>query len=234
MVDVPPTRTMPKWESDLREGIKQGILEVRSDLSKYITANAGEAETRMLVMRLLTALGFRPFDEISQEYMIRGQYADFALKIGDSVVALVEVKAVGRRLRESHLTQVQTYALNLGAEWALLTNGQLWQAYHITAARPVSVDLFLAVDLLDSQVSPEEMVNALFPVSKEAFVRGIVARAWLESAATSPTALAAAILSPPVLSQISKEIRRRSGRRFETADLANWIRVKALRTEALP
>ncbi|WP_432925393.1 hypothetical protein ACQPZZ_32525 [Microbispora sp. CA-135349] len=47
------------------------------------------------------------------------------------------------------MRQVQMYAVNEGVEWTVLTNGQVWQVYHLTGGLPVVVDLTLKVDLLD-------------------------------------------------------------------------------------
>ncbi|MFI0431780.1 MAG: hypothetical protein ACH36H_01400 [Candidatus Nanopelagicales bacterium] len=57
--------------------------------------------------------------------------------------AFIEVKRVSQRLSERHLRQVQQYAVNEGVEWMVLTNGQIWQAYHLTGGLPVVVDLAL-------------------------------------------------------------------------------------------
>ena len=53
-----------------------------------------------------------------------------------------------QKLGIKHLRQVQAYAVNEGVEWMVLTNGQVWQVWHLTGGLPVAVDLALEVDLL--------------------------------------------------------------------------------------
>jgi predicted type IV restriction endonuclease len=224
---------MPKWESDCREQIKAAVPRVATYLATFITKNAGEADTRVLVMDLLQALGFSPYEEITQEYQVRGEYADYALQIEGKIVAFVEVKRVGHKLAERDLRQVQAYALNHGAEWALLTNGQTWQAYHITAAQPVIVDLFLTVDLLDSQSSLNDKVDALFYLSKEAFKRGIISELARQRAAISPGALASVILSDKVMEEVRLEVRRRSQHNVPVDELTGLVRETVLRGEVV-
>lgn len=74
---------------------------------------------------------------------------------------------------------------------------------------PVTVDLFLTVDLLDSQISLGDKVNKLFYLTKESFKRKLIDELWRQEAATSPKALASAILSEKVVNEIRLELRRR-------------------------
>jgi hypothetical protein len=39
---------------------------------------------------------------------------------------------VATKLSTRHLRQVEMYAVNEGVEWIILTNGSVWQVYHIT------------------------------------------------------------------------------------------------------
>lgn len=79
---------------------------------------------------------------------MKGEFADYSIRINKELVAFIEVKRVTTKLAQKHLRQVQNYALNEGVEWVILTNGARWQAYHITAGLPVQTDLALDVDLL--------------------------------------------------------------------------------------
>jgi len=48
-------------------------------------------------------------------------------------VAFIEVKRAATKLGAKCLRQVQMYAVNEGVKWMILTNGQVWQAWHLTA-----------------------------------------------------------------------------------------------------
>ncbi len=47
------------------------------------------------------------------------------------------------------------YAVNEGVEWLILTNGQVWQVFHVTGGLPVLIDLAFEVDLL----GPDTLAN---------------------------------------------------------------------------
>jgi predicted type IV restriction endonuclease len=179
-------------------------------------------------------LGFDRFVDLAMEYRVRQQFADYGLKIDGELVAFVEVKRVAQKLTESHLDQVLAYAVNHGLAWMLLINGQVWQAYHrsdATIGSPVTVDLFLTVDLLDSQISLGDKVNKLFYLTKESFKRKLIDELWRQQAATSPKALTSAILSGKVVNEIRLELRRHKAPNIEVDELTDVIRETVLRTE---
>jgi len=115
-------------------------------LGKFVARDANEAETRLLVTSVFEALGFDKYDDLTMEFQVRHEFADYGVKIDGEVVAFVEVKRVAQKLTERHLSQVLAYAVNHGVQWMLLTNGQVWQAYHqsTAAGSPVVIDLFLS------------------------------------------------------------------------------------------
>jgi hypothetical protein len=79
------------------------------------------------------------------------------------------------------------YAVNEGVEWVVLTNGAVWQAYHLDVSRglPVVIDLALEVNLLGEE-SIAEKANQLFYLSRDSFKRGRIDELWKQKAATSP------------------------------------------------
>jgi Type I restriction enzyme R protein N terminus (HSDR_N) len=83
------------------------------------------------------------------------------VRIDRQLVAFIEVKRVATKLSTRHLRQVELYAVNEGVEWIILTNGSVWQVYHITGGLPVAIDLALEVDLLVDE-PPAHRVNQLF------------------------------------------------------------------------
>jgi hypothetical protein len=80
------------------------------------------------------------------------------------------------------------YAVNEGVEWIILTNGSVWQVYHITGGLPVVIDLALDVDLLgDEQVGHK--VNQLFFLTRESLKKRQIDELWKAKRATSPASL---------------------------------------------
>ena len=58
--------------------------------------------------------GFDKYSEITREFVIQGTYCDLAIKTGKAVDYLIEVKAIGLSLRDSHLKQAVNYASREG------------------------------------------------------------------------------------------------------------------------
>jgi hypothetical protein len=83
--------------------------------------------------------------------------------------------------------------VNEGVEWMILTNGQVWQAYHLTGGLPVQIDLAVEIDLLGEK-SPTQKAEAMFFLSKEALKRRLLDDLWKAKAATSPKSLSAVLL----------------------------------------
>lgn len=65
---------------------------------------------------------------------------------------LVELKKVNTDLAPKHLKQAASYAIDLGCEWVLLTNGVDWRLYHISSGKPLQTTLVEAWNLVDDDL----------------------------------------------------------------------------------
>jgi predicted type IV restriction endonuclease len=229
-----PAKAMPKWESDCRTRLATAIRGRMAILANLAARDANEGETRLLVTEMLEALGFDKYNDLTMEYQVKGEFADYGIRIEKQLVAFVEVKRIAQKLNQKHLNQVQTYSVNEGVEWMILTNGQMWQVYHLTNSLPLIVDQVMAVDLLDSQTTLNEKIDVLFYLTKEAFKRKLIDDFWRQRAATSPRAIASALLSDRVLDELRKELRTRSAYNAGTDELAALMRQAVLRADVLP
>jgi predicted type IV restriction endonuclease len=153
------------------------------------------------------------------------------VRIAKQLVAFIEVKRCTTKLSARHLRQVEMYAVNEGVEWMILTNGQVWQVWHLTPGLPVVLDMALEVDLLGDG-GPTQKAETLFYLSKEAFKRRVIDELWRVKAATSAKSLATVITSATVMEQIRKELRRQTGHNIDPAELGELIRSSVLRPEA--
>jgi hypothetical protein len=164
-------RSAPKWETDARDRVRAEIRRCAKPLADLIARDANEGDTRMLVTDFLCeGLGYDKYEDLTTEYQVRGEFADYGVRIAKQLVAFIEVKRCTTRLGAKHLRQVEMYAVNEGVEWMILTNGQVWQVWHLTAGLPVVLDLALEVDLL-GEGGPAHKADTLFYLSKEAFRR---------------------------------------------------------------
>lgn len=229
-------RGAPKWETESRDRLKNAIRRYAKPLGGLIERDANEGDTRILVTEILTeALGFDKFEDLTTEYQVRGEFADYGIRIEKQLVAFLETKRATTKLAPKHLRQVEMYAVNEGVEWVILTNGAHWQVYHIGMSPGAPVQIDLAVDLnLLSDDSVTHKANQLFYISKEALKRNRIDDLWKQRVATSPRSLAGVILSGPVVTAIRKELRRQTGHQATERDVAEILQTTVLRPECLP
>jgi hypothetical protein len=226
-------RSLPKWEADARDRLHSGIRRFSKPLADMVERDANEGDPRLLVTDFLCdALGFDKFEHLTTEYLVKGEFADYGIRLDKQLVAFHEVKRVTTKLGAKHLHQVEMYAINEGVEWIILTNGNDWQVYHFTGSLPVVIDLVMSVSLL-GEASLGEKVNQLFYLTRDSLRRRQIDELWLARRATSPKSLGTAILSEPVVATIRKGLKRSTGHHIEPAELTKLMRETVLRPECL-
>ncbi len=223
-------RAAPKWEQDVRDRLTSQIRRFQRPLKDLRDRQANEGDTRLLVTDFLCdVLGYDKYSHLTTEYQVRGEFADYGIRIDGEVLAFVEVKRVGTKLGLRQLRQVEMYAVNEGVEWMVLTNGSDWQVYHIEGGLPVIIDLVFSFDL-SAATSPEAMAE-LFYLSYESLKRKQIDDLWRVKRATSPQALAQAMTSEVVLTVVQRELRRITGHKSDPDDLRQLIRETVIRPE---
>jgi Type I restriction enzyme R protein N terminus (HSDR_N) len=226
-------RQMPKWEADARDRVRAAVRRFARPLADLVARDANEGDTRLLVTDFLCdGLGYDKYEDLTTEYQVKGEFADYGVRIAKQLVAFIEVKRAATKLGAKHLRQVEMYAVNEGVEWMILTNGQVWQGWHLTAGLPVGLDLALEVDLLGDG-GPTQKADILFPLSKEGFKHRVIDDLWRVTAATSAKSIGTAITSDTVVEQIRKELRRQTGHNMDPAELKDLIESSVLRPDAL-
>ncbi|MFM9918167.1 hypothetical protein [Lacisediminihabitans sp. H27-G8] len=227
--------TAPKWEQDARDSIRSAIRRFSKPLQDIVSRDANEGDTRLLVTDFLCeGLGYDKFDDLTTEFAVRGEFADYGVRIDKQLVAFIEVKRAAQKLNVRHLRQVETYAVKEGLEWIMLTNGQVWQGYHVYAktGQQVATHLALEVDILGEEPIAKK-IDGLLYLHRQALKRGTIDELWKRKAATAPKSLSDVLLTDPVLDAVRKEIRRTSGFNPDVDELAKIIRNEVVRPELL-
>lgn len=225
------TRGAPKWEVDARERVKAAIKRFSKPLHDLLDRDANEGDTRLVVTDFLCdGLGYDKFADLTTEYQVKGEFADYGIRIDKELVAFVETKRVATKLAAKHLRQVQMYAVNEGVEWLILTNGAHWQVYHLTGGLPVVVDLAFEVDLLGSDTTAQK-ANLLFYLTQPALKRRLIDELWKRTAASSPKSVAKAIMNEDVTAAIRRALKRSTGQNIEVDDIKRILRTSVLRPE---
>jgi hypothetical protein len=214
---------MATREEKVKQRIKAGHAKILKRLQEAQASDLNEADTSALVSHILqTLLGYDPLDDLTQQYKVRGLFADYGVKIEGQLVAFVEVKSARTALNERHLRQVEQYATREGIDWLILTNAARWQVYHVTFTKPIARDLVMDVDLTESPTA--QFVEQFYYLSRESLRRKEIERLWRERAAVGPGNLVRALFSAPVLDRIRKELRGITGYNPSPEDLAQSIR----------
>ena len=216
VVDVPrakAAKAAPKWEADARDRVRTAIRRFSKPLQDLVARDANEGDTRLLVTDFLCdAFGYDKYEELTTEYQVKGEFADYGVRLDKQLVAFIEVKRCTTKLSAKHLRQVTSYAVNEGVEWMWLTNGACWHVYHLTGGLPIQVDLALEIDLLaDEPVTSK--VDAFFYLTRESFRRRPDGRAVAGQARPRRRPRSS---TSSCLSRASKRSARNSGARPDT------------------
>jgi predicted type IV restriction endonuclease len=188
--------------------------------------DAAEADTRHLVTDFLVdVLGFDKYENLTAEFNVKGDWADYGIRIDKQLFAFVEVKRITQRLSITHLRQVESYSLKEGVQWAILTNAQVWQVYHVQPVKgqQSEVTLIFEVDVLDDTKRPGYKSDLLFLISREAMSKGLLEEFRSAQNAISPKTLRPILLSDEVIAAIRKEVRKKTKHLVNEKDLKEAI-----------
>src|SRR3990172_1194913 len=214
---------MTAREDRVKNRIRSACSKLQRRLQQAQETDLNEADTANLVRHILsTALGYDPLDDITEQYKVRGLFADFGIKIDGQLLAFIEVKSARTALNEKHLRQVEQYATKEGIDWLVLSNGAAWKVFRLTFSKPIGNDLVIDVDLLNTPL--HELADELYYLSKESLKRREIEKLWKERTAVGPSNLLKALFSAPVLDRMRKELRSLTGYNPSPEDLARNIR----------
>ena len=217
----------PKWELTAKSRISNSLKKLNKPTILLKEKDALEADTRHLVTDILVdALGYDKYENLTAEFAVKGDFADYGIRLDKQLEAFIEVKRISQKLSPSHLRQVESYALKEGVQWAILTNAQVWQAYHVTPVKgqQSEVTLIFEVDILDETLKPSAKTELLFLISKEGLSKGRLAEFLSAQNAVSPKTLKPILLSDDVLAAVRKEIKRKTKHNIDLKDLKNAVK----------
>jgi len=159
--------------------LRQTVEALRAKLDGLRKQDLKETPTRTIIIDpILEALGWnvRDPDEVQLEYpTVDGKSVDYACKINEEPVVLVEAKPLNEPLTVKDVTQVVGYASNDGIVWCILTNGRSWQVYRSTEQCPAPEKLMFEVSLDpgDREGLPiDQLVEQMWRFSREEVAKG--------------------------------------------------------------
>jgi hypothetical protein len=221
---------------------KRFLDRARKNLRRYQKAfesarsrDVGESDTCVIISDFLAdVLGYDKYSEVTTEFAIRSTFCDLAIKIDGRLQFLIEVKSIGTELKDAHVRQATDYAANQGVDWVLLTNGAQWKAYKLRFEKPIEKDEVFAIDLLSPDAKPNQLLERLYLISKEAGGGSAMAAFHQQQEAKSRYVIGQVLLSEPLLTSMRREIRRLFPTvRATTAELGELLRAEVLKRDVL-
>src|SRR3954466_12951335 len=99
MTDAPAQPATTKWEVAARERVRSSLKGFVKPLQDMLGRDANEGDTRLIVTDLLCdVLGYDKFEDLTTEYMVRGEFADYGVRIDKQMTAFIEVKRASTKL----------------------------------------------------------------------------------------------------------------------------------------
>lgn len=218
----------------IAERLAAGLKKYQPVLASAKSRDVNESDTSMIVTDILAEVfGYDKYAEVTRELCIRGTFCDLATRIDGKFQLLIEVKAIGLDLKDSHIKQVVDYAANQGIEWVALTNGQIWKVFRVIFAKPIDAEPVLEVDLLALAAKNAAHIESLYLLTRESMVKSGLHAFHDQAQATNKFYLGAIVLSDAVVDTIRRELRRLSEVKIEADDLRTALKQEVLKREVI-
>lgn len=200
---------MASIPTKVRDRLAAGIKRFQPVLSSAKSRDVNESDTVTIVTDLLAdVFGFDKYSEITSEYAIRGTFVDLAIKLDGHPQMLIEVKAIGLDMKDSHAKQAVDYAANLGVDWVVLTNGVDWHVYRVKFSKPIEQELILEFNFLDLNPKNTEDCDRLHLLTKEGLEKSLLGIYHAQRQVLSRYFIGAVLLTDTILDVVRRELRR--------------------------
>lgn len=177
--------------------------------TSHKSKDVSEADTVTLVKDILAdVFGFDKYNELTSEQQIRGTYCDLAVKFEGKIRYLIEVKAAGIDLNDSHLRQAVNYGANQGIEWIALTNSIDWRLYRIKFGQPIDFEEVSSFNLLNVNLKNEEDQRRLYLLCREGINMDVMGVYHQHTQLLNKFMVGQILLTEPVVCTIRREMRR--------------------------
>lgn len=200
---------MAKVPVKVAERISAAIKRFQPIINSAKSRDANESDTVIIITDMLSEVfGYDKYSEITSECAIRGTWCDLAIKMDGKFEYLIEVKAIGSELKESHAKQAIDYSANKGTDWVILTNAEIWRIYKVTFSKPINSELIVEINFLALNPKKSDDIELLYNLTKEGLIKSALGEFHTQQQALSRFFMGALIVSNPVLETIRRELRR--------------------------
>lgn len=202
--------------------IHKPLKKLLPHLLKAQEENLNEADTSQRVIKVFEeVLGYDAMAEITREKQVKEKYVDIAIKLDGVIRLLVETKAAGVTLRDRHIEQAERYAGEGNIRWVLLTNGVVWNLYHLSFEEGIEYERVFSLNLATDPLDRASELLAL--LHRQSIRKGDHEAFWQRRVALGPESVGKALFTEEVLRFIRREIRKRENVLIDEEDLASAI-----------
>lgn len=209
---------------------KKAIQDARAMMDQVIKMDGNEAETRRRIERMFESLmGYDAFKHITREHAIHGvgdtEHCDFAIVTEDKPqmpAILIEIKRVSIELAAKQLKQAASYAINIGCEWVVLTNGVTWQLYHITFGQPPETTLIEAWNLMNDDIPV--LADKFGIISYKNVKRSGLKILWEKRNVLTPYNVTRLLLSEESISMVKRGVKKNTGVNVASEEIVRSVR----------
>ena len=198
---IPPKRVADR--------IERSVAKFQPVLRDARDRDVNESDTSDIIKDMLAELfGYEKYQEVTSELAIRGTSCDLAIRVDNKIEFLIEVKAIGKTLKESHSRQAINYGANNGDPWVILTNGLLWRVFKVRFEQPISYDLVCDLDFSSIDGKLEGDQEKMFIICKEGINKDAREQFYDKTRSLNRFVLGALVLSDEVVSVIRRELKK--------------------------
>ncbi len=176
--------------------------------------------------------GFDKYAEITREFAIQGTYCDLAIISAKKIEYLIEVKAIGIDLKDSHLRQAVGYASKEGIKWVVLTNGVNWQVHRVTVDTKVESNKLVEFDFTQINPRKKDDLELLFLLCKRGVQKDLIDEFYEYRQSVNRYTIGVLLQTEPVITSIRRELRKiKEGLKVSNEEILDLVSTEVLKRD---
>lgn len=226
--------TGTKIPKKVQDRLAAGLRRYQPIVKKLKERDVSEADTVTVIKDMLSDIfGYDKYAELTSEQQIRGTFCDLAVRVGEKVHYLAEVKSAGTSLSDNHLRQAVNYGAHHGIEWVILTNAITWKIYRIKFSQPLSWDEVCCFDIADMSTRSNDDLAKLYMLSRESVATDVLQAFHRQSQILNRYVVAELLQSEAMLGALRKEFRRLFDMKASVEELRGILVTDVMKRDTL-
>ena len=226
--------TGTKIPKKVQDRLVAGLRRYQPIVRKLKERDVSEADTVTVIKDMLSDIfGYDKYAELTSEQQIRGTFCDLAIKVGEKVHYLAEVKSAGTSLNDNHLRQAVNYGAHHGIEWVILTNAITWKVYRLKFAQPLGWDEVCCFDMGDISSRSNDDLSKLYMLSRESVTTDVLQAYHRQAQILNRYVIAELLQSDTLLGTLRKEFRRLFDMKPTVEELRGMVVTDVLKRDTL-